>query len=85
MDAIIKLSYTDVQPLLWNASRGHLALLPGIGSTLALGWQPVSSLEWASHLYSRIWEHICNYRLIPTSSKRANIYWALTESQVRSN
>lgn len=45
MDAIIKLSYTDVQPLLWNASRGHLALLPGIGSTLALGWQPVSSLE----------------------------------------
>lgn len=45
MDAIIKLSYTDVQPLPWNASSGPLALLPGIGSTLALDWQPLSSLE----------------------------------------
>lgn len=45
MDAIIKLSYTDVQSLLWNASRGHLALSPSIGSILALGWQPVPSLE----------------------------------------
>lgn len=77
MDAIIKLNYTDVQALLWGASWGHLEISPSIGYILALGWQQIPFLEWASYLYSMILEHAGNYGLVPTSSKIVNIYWVI--------